>query len=90
MAGSVEDLVLDEAAGSSKAVRGITTAAGDTILAPNVVITTGTFLKGKVRHVRTYVRTDVGERGLTTGMPRVSLPHTCPPAYLSVSYHKRW
>ena len=40
--------MLDEANGS-KAVRGITTAAGDTILGPNVVITTGTFLKGKVR-----------------------------------------
>lgn len=45
--GSVEDLVLDEAGGDGKAVRGIATAAGETLLASNVVITTGTFLKGK-------------------------------------------
>ncbi|TFJ82670.1 hypothetical protein NSK_006094 [Nannochloropsis salina CCMP1776] len=54
--GSVEDLVLDEAVGGSGAggaggkqmsVRGITTAAGETLSASRVVITTGTFLKGK-------------------------------------------
>lgn len=47
----MEDLVLEETppggTGSSGAVRGITTASGETITATQVVITTGTFLRGK-------------------------------------------
>jgi tRNA U34 5-carboxymethylaminomethyl modifying enzyme MnmG/GidA len=41
LAGSVEDLILEEGEGGMQTVRGILTASGDSILAPNVVITTG-------------------------------------------------
>ena len=42
--GAVEDLVLD-AAGS---IAGVVTAGGETIRAPAVVLTTGTFLRGVI------------------------------------------
>jgi tRNA uridine 5-carboxymethylaminomethyl modification enzyme len=42
---SVEDLILDE---HDRTVRGILTSDGQTISAPKVVITTGTFLRGKI------------------------------------------
>ena len=39
-AGSVEDLLLEES-GGQHVVRGIVTAKGESLIAPNVVITTG-------------------------------------------------
>lgn len=45
--GSVEDLVLREPAGQPASVAGIITGAGEHIAASRVVITTGTFLRGR-------------------------------------------
>eukprot|EP00624_Nannochloropsis_granulata_P003309 evm.model.NODE_26867_length_7535_cov_21.253881.2 len=109
--GSVEDLVLEEGGRSSssssssgreshlegqqKFVRGITTAAGETLLAPNVVITTGTFLKGKCylgketyaagRHLRNSLELEAPSIGLSVtleeklGLPLGRLKTGTPP-----------
>jgi tRNA uridine 5-carboxymethylaminomethyl modification enzyme len=82
----VEDLVVDESpSSSSKAVRGITTAKGETLLAPQVVITTGTFLKGKCylgkttyaagRHLRNSEEVEAPSIGLSETLEtRLALP----------------
>lgn len=45
---SVEDLLLEKQGDGSHIVKGITTQGGDRILSDSVVITTGTFLRGKI------------------------------------------
>lgn len=85
--GSVEDLVLDSSPSTSPthAIRGITTAAGQTLLAPTVVITTGTFLKGKCylgktsyaagRHLRNSQEVEAPSIGLSNTLEqKLALP----------------
>lgn len=45
---SVEDLIVERTAGGAAKVGGIVTAEGERLLAPRVVLTTGTFLRGVV------------------------------------------
>jgi len=81
--------------GQQKFVRGITTATGETLLAPNVVITTGTFLKGKCylgketyaagRHLRNSLELEAPSIGLSVtleeklGLPLGRLKTGTPP-----------
>lgn len=50
---SAEDLILEHATDGSSRIGGIVTQSGEQLLAPNVIITTGTFLRGIVHIGRT-------------------------------------
>jgi tRNA uridine 5-carboxymethylaminomethyl modification enzyme len=73
-AAAVEDLALDPAG----RIAGVTTAAGETLAAPRVVVTTGTFLRGMI-HIgaETIPAGRVGEapsHGLAATLQRFDLP----------------
>ena len=85
--GSVEDLLLDSptASATHAIIHGITTAADHTLLAPRVVITTGTFLKGKCylgktsyaagRHLRNSQEVEAPSIGLANTLEhKLALP----------------
>ena len=87
---SVEDLMLEKTLGSSASssssnkLCGITTGAGRQVYAPRVVITTGTFLRGKCylgrtsypagRHMRDSAETEPPSIGLAHTLERLEFP----------------